>query len=56
MHRIDEIYTPASLFWLSTNDLVPGFETNRKRVRRLMQLMALEAIYPKPNLINYMRI
>lgn len=27
-----------------------GFAVNRKRVRRLMQLMGLEAIYPKPNL------
>ena len=27
-----------------------GFEVNRKRVRRLMQLMGLEAVYPKPNL------
>ncbi|RJG20604.1 IS3 family transposase [Paenibacillus thiaminolyticus] len=25
-------------------------EVNRKRVRRLMQIMGLEAIYPKPNL------
>lgn len=27
-----------------------GHEVNRKRVQRLMQLMNLEAIYPKPNL------
>lgn len=27
-----------------------GHEVNRKRVRRLMQRMGLEAIYPKPNL------
>jgi len=27
-----------------------GFRVNVKRVRRLMQLMGLEAIYPKPNL------
>jgi putative transposase len=27
-----------------------GHEVNRKRVRRLMRLMGLEAVYPKPNL------
>ena len=27
-----------------------GYRVNRKRVRRLMALMGLEAIYPKPNL------
>jgi len=27
-----------------------GHEVNRKRVQRLMRLMGLEAIYPKPNL------
>lgn len=29
-----------------------GHKVNRKRVRRLMELMGLEAIYPKPNLSN----
>ncbi|MFI2859368.1 IS3 family transposase [Paenibacillus sp. JSM ZJ436] len=53
MHRIDEIYTKHPYFgyrrmtWF-LRDL--GYEVNRKRVRRLMQLMGLEAIYPKPNL------
>ena len=27
-----------------------GYPVNRKRIQRLMQLMGLEAIYPKPNL------
>ena len=27
-----------------------GYPVNRKRIRRLMRLMCLEAIYPKPNL------
>nr|WP_237089007.1 IS3 family transposase [Paenibacillus larvae] len=38
---------------LSACDTIPsrsGFEINYKRVRRLMQFMGLEAIYPKPNL------
>ena len=32
--------------WLQTQ----GYAVNEKRVRRLMRLMNLEAIYPKPNL------
>jgi putative transposase len=32
--------------WLDTR----GFEGNRKRVTRLMALMAIEAVYPKPKL------
>jgi putative transposase len=53
MHRIDEIYMKHPYFgyrrmtWFLRDQ---GFEINRKRVRRLMQLMGLEAIYPKPNL------
>ncbi len=53
MHRIDEIYMKHPYFgyrrmtWFLREQ---GFEINRKRVRRLMQLMSLEAIYPKPNL------
>ena len=27
-----------------------GYEVNRKRIRRLMRLMGLEAVYPKPRL------
>ncbi|WP_430102679.1 IS3 family transposase [Paenibacillus validus] len=53
MHRIDEIYMKHPYFGYRrmTNFLRDqGSEINRKRVRRLMQLMGLEAIYPKPNL------
>ena len=32
--------------WLKRED----YEVNQKRVRRLMRLMGLEAIYPKPNM------
>jgi putative transposase len=32
--------------WLATQ----GHQVNPKRVRRLMRLLGLEAIYPKPNL------
>ncbi|WP_256847006.1 IS3 family transposase [Paenibacillus sp. Pae108] len=53
MHQIDEIYMKHPYFGYRrmTRFLRDrGFEVNRKRVRRLMQHMGLEAIYPKPNL------
>ena len=53
MRVIDEVYLAQPVFgsrqmtrWLRRQ----GYEINRKRVRRLMRLMGLEAIYPKPNL------
>jgi putative transposase len=53
MRRIDEQYTACPFYgsrritaWL----IEQGEEVNRKRVRRLMRVMGLEAIYPKPRL------
>jgi putative transposase len=53
MKRIDQQYTAHPEYgsrrmtvWLRTQ----GHELNRKRVQRLMRLMGLEAIYPKPKL------
>ncbi len=53
MRRIDEQYTRAPFYgsrrmtaWLRAQ----GYKVNRKRVTRLMQLMGIEAVYPKPNL------
>jgi len=53
MRRIDEQYTARPFYgsrrmtvWLSEQ----GEEVNRKRVQRLMRVMGLEAIYPKPRL------
>ena len=53
MRLIDEKYTACPFYgsrrwtaWLRGQ----GHEVNRKRVQRLMRLMALEAIYPRPNL------
>jgi putative transposase len=53
MKLIDEQYTRVPFFgvprmtaWLRRQ----GFGVNHKRIRRLMQLMSLEAIYPKPRL------
>jgi putative transposase len=53
MRLIDEQYTRAPFYgsrrmtaWLRDR----GHEVNRKRVTRLMQVMGIEAVYPKPNL------
>jgi putative transposase len=53
MRLLDEQYTRTPFYgtrkmtaWLQ----MQGYEVNRKRVRRLMRMMGLEAIYPKPHL------
>ena len=53
MRLIDEQYTACPFYgsrrmtaWLKER----GEEVNRKRVQRLMRMMGLEAIYPKPRL------
>jgi putative transposase len=53
MRMLDEQYTRTPFYgsrrrveWLATQ----GFEVNRKRVRRLMGVMGIEAVYPKPKL------
>ena len=53
MNLIDEQFTRTPFYgvermtaWLRRH----GEEVNHKRVRRLMRLMGLEAIYPKPRL------
>ena len=52
MRRMDELYL-ASPFYGSRRMVAvlrrEGLIVNRKRVRRLMRLMGLEAIYQKPN-------
>ena len=53
MRLLDEQYTRTPFYgsrkmtaWLHTQ----GYAVERKRVRRLLQLMGLETIYPKPRL------
>jgi putative transposase len=53
MRLLDEQYTRTPFYgtrkmtwWLETQ----GYRVERKRVRRLMQIMGLETIYPKPHL------
>lgn len=53
MNLIDEIYTetPSSGSRKITETLVRrGHEVNRKRIQRLMRVMGIEVIYPRPNL------
>ena len=53
MRIIDEIYTDCP-FYGSRRMVIElerrSFHVNRKRVQRLMRLMGIEAIYPKPKL------
>ena len=53
MRLLDEQYTKTPFYgsrrmmeWLRAK----GFEVNRKRVSRLMEVMGIEAVYPKPRL------
>lgn len=53
MNLIDEQFTKAPFYGVSriTESLIKkGHQVNRKRIRRLMRKMGLEAIYPKKNL------
>ena len=52
MHRIDELYLATPFY--GTRRMVAvlrrdGWTVNRKRVRRLMRVMRIEAIYQPPN-------
>jgi putative transposase len=52
MRRMDELYLTAPFYGSRRMVAVlrrDGWSVNRKRVRRLMRLMGLEAIYQKPN-------
>ena len=53
MRLIDELYTEIPFYGSRkmTEELIrAGYAVNRKRIRRLMRIMGLEVIYPKPNL------
>jgi putative transposase len=53
MRLIDEIYTEHPFYGARKIRHIlreKGYRVGRRRVRRLMRLMGLEAVYPKPNL------
>ncbi len=53
MDRIDELYMKHPFYGSRSMKTVlnrEGYKVNRKRIQRLMRLMGLQAIYPKPRL------
>ena len=53
MAEIDKIYTDFPYYGvrkITAEMRRQGFKVNRKRIRRLMKQMGIEAIYQKPNL------
>ena len=52
MHRIDEVFTDCPIFGarqIQHKLREGGFHVGRRRIRRIMQILSLEAIYKKPN-------
>lgn len=53
MHAIDKLYTQHPYFGYRRMTAMlrdQDWNVNRKRIRRLMRLMGIQAIYPKMNL------
>lgn len=48
MRKLDELYMECPFF--GSRRLAVMLEVNRKRAQRLMRLMGIEALYPKPHL------
>jgi putative transposase len=48
MRRLDELYLQYP--FLGSRRMAVMLEVNRKRIQRLMRIMGIEALYPKPNL------
>ena len=51
MNAIDEVYTNRPFYGvrrITKNLEIPGVVVNHKRIHRLMQIMGIQAIYPKP--------
>jgi len=46
--RLDELYLDYPFF--GSRRMAVMLEVNRKRIQRLMRIMGIEALYPKPNL------
>jgi putative transposase len=48
LRRLDELYLECPFF--GSRRMGVTLEVNRKRIQRLMRIMGIEALYPKPNL------
>ena len=53
MRLLDEQYTKVPFYGsrrMTEGLITQGYEVNRKRISRLMEVMGIEAVYPKPKL------
>jgi putative transposase len=48
LRRLDELYMDYPFF--GSRRMAVTLEVNRKRIQRLMRILGIEALYPKPNL------
>jgi len=48
LRRLDELYLDCPFF--GSRRMAVTLEVNRKRIQRLMRILGIEALYPKPNL------
>jgi hypothetical protein len=48
LRRLDELYLDYPFF--GSRRMAVTLEVNRKRIQRLMRILGIEALYPKPNL------
>jgi putative transposase len=48
LRRLDELYLDCPFF--GSRKMAVKLEVNRKRIQRLMRILGIEALYPKPNL------
>jgi putative transposase len=48
LRRLDELYMEYPFF--GSRRMAVTLEVNRKRIQRLMRILGIEALYPKPNL------
>ena len=47
LRRLDELYMECPFF--GSRRMAVTWEVNRKRIQRLMRILGIEALYPKPN-------
>jgi len=53
LNKVDEIYTDCPFFGsrkITAQLKKEGYPVNRKRIRRLMRILDIQAVYPKPRL------
>ena len=48
MRKLDQLYMKLPFF--GSRRMAVTLEVNRKRIQRLMRILGIEALYPKPNL------